>query len=245
MHRRVAVEAEQRRSVRGRRRAGPAPLDLFGEELAHTGPVGNQPVLAELASVHREQAPPGIHVAKAQAARLAGAQPQPVAQGEDPPVGLASCLDPWGVGQGGGRGQQPAGLGGVEDEGEPVRAAPARPCLQRRGRQQLLGHGPVEEDPHGAQEVVEAARTTAGPGGQEVLQQAGVQLAETAYAAQPGEGPQQGELPPFAVVLAPDGPTMGEEGVDRRVDGVVDGHPSTSSPSPSATCRKVSTATLP
>jgi hypothetical protein len=122
-------------------------LDLLGKELSEAGTAGDEPVFAELSAPYREQAPSHIDIAQAQAACLAGAQPEPVAQGEDRPVGLPPAPSPGVVAQGRRRLQQPACLGQVEDVGQPVCRPPARPGTQRRDRQQVLDDGPVEEDP--------------------------------------------------------------------------------------------------
>jgi hypothetical protein len=78
--------------------------------------VRDEAALAELAAAHDDQATVGDDVAKAQAARLAGAQSEPVAEGEDGAIGRAS-LPGAGVVRQRGRGiEQPARLGGVEKE---------------------------------------------------------------------------------------------------------------------------------
>src|SRR5713101_1416987 len=55
-------------------------------------------IIPEFAAPHDEQVPAGVDVAKAQPARLPGAQSQPVTQGEDAAVDQASLRGPRAVG---------------------------------------------------------------------------------------------------------------------------------------------------
>ena len=89
MHAPAPVEAEQRRVVvrtapSARRRA-----TLLGDQLADPGTVRDEPGLAELAATHYEEISLRVDITEAQPADLTGAQPQPVAEGEDGPVGRA------------------------------------------------------------------------------------------------------------------------------------------------------------
>ena len=121
--------------------------------------------------------------------------------------------------------------------GDPAAAGLQRGCLQ-----QLPGDRPVQQAPHDAEQMIEAARTRPGPGGQEVLQQGGGELAEAADLVLGGEAHQQRQLAGLAVVLAAVRPLVRDEPLDRAGDGL--GHASTCSPSPSATWRSGSMATL-
>ena len=90
--------------------------------------------------------------------------------------------------------------------------------------------------------MIEAARPGPGPGREEVLEQGGGQLAELPGTVLAGEAHQQPQLVLLAVVLAAERPLVLEEALDGGFQ--VLAHPSTSSPSPRATWRSDSTATL-
>ena len=88
VHAPAPVEAEQRRVVVRARRLL-ATLELLGDQLADARPVRDEAALAELAAHHDEQLRSRVDVAEAQPAGLTGPQPEPVAEGEDRPVGRA------------------------------------------------------------------------------------------------------------------------------------------------------------
>jgi hypothetical protein len=137
---------------------------------------------------------------------------------------------------------EPPGLDGVEQEryallGDPVAAGLQRGCLQ-----QAPGDRPVQQAAHHAEQVIEAARMRARPGGQEVLQQGGREPVEAADLVFGGEAHQQHQLAGLAVVLAAVRALVRDEPLDRGGDGL--GHASTCSPLPSATWRSGSMATL-
>jgi len=90
--------------------------------------------------------------------------------------------------------------------------------------------------------VVEASRTGSWPRCQELLQQRRRELVEPAGAALTGETQEQPELGLLAAVLASQRPAAGQEPLHGRCQGLA--HRSTSSPSPSETCRSDSMATL-
>src|SRR6266542_3018560 len=112
----VTVEAEQRRIGPGSRAAGRAAPGLLCDEPGDARPVRDEAALAEFSAAHDEQAPTGVDVAKAQSACLAGAQSEPVTQGEDGAVDRAPLPGPGVVWQRGRGLQQPARMGGVEQE---------------------------------------------------------------------------------------------------------------------------------
>lgn len=123
-------------------------------QLGDVRPVWDEAALAELASPHDEERALGVDVAHAQPARLTGAQSESVAKGEDRPLRRISLQRPGVVGERGCGGEQPAGLRRVEDERDAPGARPPPAGLQRRGLQQLLGHSPVEQAPHDAEQAV-------------------------------------------------------------------------------------------
>jgi len=85
----------------------------------------NQAALAELAASHDQQLPVGVDVTEAEAAHLSGSQPEPVAEHEDGVVGRPAAGGSRVVGQGRGRREQPAGLDGVEQEGQALSGLPS------------------------------------------------------------------------------------------------------------------------
>ena len=138
--------------------------------------------------------------------------------------------------------EQPAGLGGVEQEGRPPVGFPPPGRAQRRGVQPLLGHGPVQEAAEVADEVVEAAGPWSWPGRGELIQEAGGELAQVRHAVLAGERQQQAQRRLLRPVFAAERPLVSEEVADGGGEVVV--HDRTSSPSPRATWRSASTATL-
>jgi hypothetical protein len=83
--------------------------------------VRNEAALAELPAPDDEQITGGVNLADPQAARFAGAQPESVAQREDRPVSHAPPRRSRVVGKRASSVEQPAGLGRVEQERDPVR----------------------------------------------------------------------------------------------------------------------------
>ena len=114
--------------------------------------------------------------------------------------------------------------------------------MQWRDLQALLGDGPVKEAAEGPDEVVEAAGPLPGTGRDELVEQAGCELVELFDPMLVGEGEQQTQRRLLGLILAAEGPFVGEEVVGGGGEVVV--HVRTASPSPRATSRSASTATL-
>ena len=199
---------------------------------------------AELAAPHDQQTTVLIDVAEAQTARLAGTQPQSVAQREDRPVGRCPPSGAGVVGQRAGRIEQTPHLLLVEDVGDRLRGDPPSASAQRRDLDQLLGHGPVQHAPDHAQQMIETLRPRARTRGQELLQQRRRELPDPDHAPFAAEPHQQPQLRLGAVVLAAKGTLVRNEPAGNLLDGLAVTHESTSSPSPSATWRNCSTATF-
>jgi hypothetical protein len=117
-------------------------------------------------------------------------------------VGRAPRRGPRAIWQRGRGIEQAAGLDRVEQERDPGGGDPVAAGLHRGGLQQAPGDRPVQQAPHHAEQVIEAARMRPGPGGQEVLQQGGREPAEAGDLVPGGEAHQQRQLAGLAVVLA-------------------------------------------
>ena len=140
------------------------------------GPWGTRRALAELAATHDQELPVDVDVAEAEGARLPGSEPEAVAERKDAVVGRSASGGPGVVGKCRGRLEQLAGVGGVEEEGQPLVGFPSPDPVQRRRIQALLGDCPVEEAAECPDEVVEAAGSFPGPGGDELVKQTGCEL---------------------------------------------------------------------
>jgi len=138
--------------------------------------------------------------------------------------------------------EQLAGLDHVEEEGQaPIRlsspGAAQRGCLQP-----LLCDGPVEKASEDPDKVVEAAGSGPGPRCEERVDQGGSQLAQVRDTMLVGKGQEQTQRRLLGLILAAEGPFVGEELGGGGGEVVVHGR--TASPSPRATSRSASTATL-
>ena len=121
VHAAPAIEGEQRRLVAERPGAA-AAIELLLEQRTDRRPVRDETTLPELAAPDGQQATVLIDVAEAQTARLAGAQPEPVAEREDRPVGRCPPSGAGVVGQRVGR------------LAADVAPAPGRRCMGLAGR---------------------------------------------------------------------------------------------------------------
>ena len=130
---RDAVEGEQRLLAAGRAVLR-APLELLGEQLGDPRSVRNETALPELPAPDDEQVTGRVDVADSQSARLAGAQPESVAEREDRAVGRAPSWRSRVVAQPAGRVQQAPRLLLVEQERDLGRGRPppAGPSAVRR-----------------------------------------------------------------------------------------------------------------
>src|SRR5215831_12436864 len=79
----VPVEGEQRRLVVRTQVLSSTTPDLAADQFGDAWTVRDKTALAELAAPHHEQVALRIDIAQAKTAGLTGAQPQPVAEGED------------------------------------------------------------------------------------------------------------------------------------------------------------------
>jgi hypothetical protein len=162
------VEAEQRDV------AGPvAAIDMVGEQLSDTRPVGDEATLAELSTSHDEQLPVGVDIAEAKATCLPGPQTEAITEGEDSVVSRATASRTWIVGQGCGSVEQLTGLGDVEEERQALICLPSMSPAQRRRFEALLGDGPVEEAAEDPDELIEAAGSGPRPRCDELIEQGG------------------------------------------------------------------------
>ena len=105
-----------------------------------------------------------------------------------------------------------------------------------------LDDGPIEETAEDPDEVVEAASPMPWARRHEPFQQRTGQLAQSDDAVLVGEAEEQAKGRLLGQILASKGTLVGEEVVDGDRQVVV--HPNTASPSPRATSRSASTATL-
>jgi len=122
-----------------------------------------------------------------------------------------------------------------------IRLMPAG-SAQRRGFQPLLGDSPIEEAADDPNKMVEAAGPLPGAGRDECIKQGGRELAHALHSVLAAEGEQQAQRRLLGVELAAQRTLVGEVVRDDRSETVV--HDRACSPSPSATSRKASTATL-
>jgi len=90
--------------------------------------------------------------------------------------------------------------------------------------------------------VVEAAGSFPRPGGDKLLEQAGCELTQVLHPMLAGKGEEQTQRRLLGLVLAAEGPLVGQEVGDGGGEAVV--HVRIASPSPRATSRSASTATL-
>jgi hypothetical protein len=90
--------------------------------------------------------------------------------------------------------------------------------------------------------MVEAARSGSLSRRDEQVKQRWSEFVEPVHAVVLGEGDEQAQRCFFGSILPSEGPFVGQEVVGGDAEVVV--HPSTSSPSPRATSRRASTATL-
>ena len=160
MHGSLAVEGEQR-CVVVQQHTVTSALQLLADEFADARAVRDKPTLAELAALDDEQAASAVDVTDTQGARLTDAQSKPVAEREDRAIGRSALGGLRVIRERGGCIEQPAGLGDVEQERDPRRRFPTRASLQRRGIQQLMCDGPVEQAAHDAQQMIETTRARA------------------------------------------------------------------------------------
>src|ERR1700738_3445028 len=86
MHAPAPVEAEQRRVVADRT-IGAATGELLGDQLADARAMRDEPGFAELSAPHHQQIALCVNITQPQPTDLTGPQPQPIAEGEDRPVG--------------------------------------------------------------------------------------------------------------------------------------------------------------
>src|ERR1035441_258175 len=243
MHRACAVEGEQRLIAADRPAAMPS-LQLLRDERSDPRSVRHESALAELPAAHDEQVTGRVDVAEAQSARLAGAEPEPVAKREQRPIRRSALRRASVVWEGAGRVEQPAGVDLVEQERDPVRAATPSASARWRDVQQLLADRPVEQAADHAEQMVEAPRPGTGPCSEEVIQQRRREIVQPDRASFRGEANEQPQFALLALILAAQRALVREEPVDRHIDALAVAHESTSSPSPSATSRSRSTATL-
>jgi hypothetical protein len=124
VHAALTVEGEQRRIGRAGASCS-STVELASQELTDARPMRNQTTLAELAAPHDQQLPVGVDVTEPEAADLSGSQSEAVAEGEDGVVGRPATSGSRVVGQGRGRLDQLAGLGGVEQERQSLGGLPA------------------------------------------------------------------------------------------------------------------------
>src|SRR6266536_4284756 len=126
----MPVEGKQRRLVARVRVLGATSPDVAGDQFGDARPVRDKTALPELTAPHDEQAALGVDVAQAQTAGLAGAQPQPVAEGEDGAIRGPSLLSARVVRQSSGGSQQASGVRDVEDERNASGGCSSRPGMQ-------------------------------------------------------------------------------------------------------------------
>jgi hypothetical protein len=112
----AAIEGEQWRAGIKRWASGPTAFDLFGQKLADVWAKRDEAALAKLTAADDKGGAIEVDVAQAQATCLAGPQPQPIAEGEDGPIGRASLGSPGPVWEGGSSSEQLTCLVGVEHE---------------------------------------------------------------------------------------------------------------------------------
>jgi hypothetical protein len=124
-----AVDGEQRLLTAGRALLWTS-LELLGEQRCDPWSVWNEAALAELPAFDDEQVAGGIDVADPQSARLAGAEPEPVAEPEDRLMSRAPARRSQVVSKRAG-GVQAAGLAPDRIERDPVRGCPPPSGLQR------------------------------------------------------------------------------------------------------------------
>ena len=221
-----------------------AARDVVGEQLADARPVRDEAALAELAAAHDEE----LSVAGRRRRGAARTPRRRAARARS--RGRRSC----------GRSGRAAGLAGCPATPRRRRAAdgPRRGrtgtgCARRcrgvagsrsgDGLQQLVGHRPVEQAANDAEQVVEAARPRPGPGREEVVEQRRCQLVEPVdIDARRRSAPAAEVRPPRCRYLRPSARLWARKSIDGAAQ--VLGHRSTSSPSPRATSRSASTATL-
>jgi hypothetical protein len=242
-----AIEGEERRGRIGRP-GRIAPGEMGRQEGRHPWPVGHQAALAELALADAEEVALLIDIAQLEPAGLAQPQAEPVEQREERPVGRAALERPRVVRQGGGRSKELPRLGDPEQEGHAPGRERARAGMERRARQPPLRHEPVQALAQDPQEMIEAPRRRPRTRSQEGVQERRRELGGVGHACGDQEAVEESHGVRLGVIPAPERALGGEEvaeAVGEDTPEVQRGrHASTSSPSPSATSRRVSMATF-
>ena len=241
MHAPPPVEGEQRGVVAGGTSAlGGASCSASSSPMR--GPCGTSRLLPNLPPRTTSRSRCGSTSAEAQPARLTGAQPQPVAEGEDrrgrsgPAAGLAGC-------RAARRRRRAADGPAATSKRNGIRAAVPRRRRVCSGEalQQLLGDRPVEQAATTPSRWLKLRGRGRGREARKSSSSAAVSSSSRSTDAVRRSAPAAAARPPRCGTCGP-APACGPGSARPRAQVV--GHRSTSSPSPRATSRSASTATL-
>lgn len=244
MNRATAREGEHRRIWR---RAGDQ-REILAKHHPQSGTERHAPALAEFRPADDEHVAVEVDIGAPQAAHLADAKAESIEQGKDGVVGRSAMPSPGLIGERGGDLQQAPRRRGVEQIRQAPGPHPSGRGLEGRLPKNLVQDEPVKEPADYTQELVITAATPPGVRGQEGRDDVGGEVVDPRDLLLHEEAIEQAELFVFRVEAAAERALVREKTRDAIGQGTLEAGPSRdprmASPSPRATSRRASTATL-
>jgi hypothetical protein len=223
-------------------------LKVSGEPCGHARTEGHEAGFCELRLADDEQSTVEIDVRPGKPRNLADAQPEPVEQGKDHRVGRAALPCPVVVRKRGGDVEEPTSVRQIEQVRDALPRLATRPQSYRRVVEHLLIDHPVEQPPRHPKQVIVAAWARSRAPCQERVDYRRRHACEIIDALHDEIAVEQAESSLLRIEAAIQSALMRNEAADRIGKRTMEldarAPHGSASPSPRATSRRVSTATL-